>query len=236
MGLDIPELALWAKEKTMLPASTREQIFLLLRTDGPMTAARLGERLGIGITAVRQHLERLRAEGWVEVVGLKRGRGRPCQLFSLTPAADRLLPQGYEALALDLLEAALRLPQGNTLLREILSARRELWLERYGPRLAGRPLDERLAQITGIFNEKGGLAHYAAQPDGSYLLTKYHCNISAVALRYPGFCQEEQAWLQEALEAQVEILRLRARGEPFCQFRIVPRPAGAVSAGHGEGG
>lgn len=220
----------------MSPASTREQIFFLLRTDGPMTAARLGECLGIGITAVRQHLERLRAEGWVEVVGLKRGRGRPGQLFSLTPAADRLLPQGYEALVLELLEAALRLPQGNALVRQILSARRELWLERYGPRLAGRSLDERLAQIIEIFNEKGGLAHYAAQADGSYLLTKHHCTISAVALRHPAFCQEEQAWLQEALEAQVEMLRLRAHGDPFCQFRIVPRPAIVASAGSREGG
>lgn len=220
----------------MLPASTREQIFFLLRTDGPMTAARLGERLGIGITAVRQHLERLRAEGWVEVVGLKRGRGRPGQLFSLTPAADRLLPQGYEALALDLLEAALRLPQGKALLRQILSVRRTLWLERYGPRLAGLPLDERLARVTEIFNEKGGLAHYAAQADGSYLLTKHHCNISSVALRHPIFCQEEQTWLQEALEAQVETLRLRARGDSFCQFRILPGPVVVASAGSGEGG
>ncbi len=220
----------------MSAASTREQIFLLLRTDGPMTAARLGERLGIGITAVRQHLERLRAEGWVEVVGLKRGRGRPCHLFSLTADADRLLPQGYEALALDLLEATLCLSQGNTLLRQILSTRRKLWLERYGPRLAGRPIAERLAQVTEIFNEKGGLAHYAAQADGSYLLTKHHCNISTVALRYPIFCQEEQAWLQEALETPVEILRLRARGDPFCQFRIVPRPAVAASVGPRGGG
>lgn len=219
----------------VLPASTREQICFLLRTDGPMTAARLGERLGIGITAVRQHLERLRAEGWVEVVGLKRGRGRPGQLFSLTPAADRLLPQGYEALALDLLEAALRLPQGNVLVRQILSARRAMWLERYGPRLSRLPLDERLAQVTEIFNEKGSLAHYAAQADGSYLLTKHHCNISSVALRYPIFCEEEQAWLQEALESQVEVLRLRARGDSFCQFRIVPGPA-FPSARSGQGG
>ncbi len=220
----------------MSAASTREQILFLLRTEGPLTAARLGERLGIGITAVRQHLERLRAEGCVEVAGLKRGRGRPCQLFSLTPAADRLLPQGYEALALDLLEAILRLPQGNMLVRQILSARRKLWLERYSSRLAGFPLNERLAQITEIFNEKGGLAHYAAQADGSYLLTKHHCNISAVALRHPIFCQEEQAWLQEALESQVEVLRLRARGDPFCQFRIIPRPAVAASVGPRGGG
>ena len=220
----------------MSPASTREQICLLLRTDGPMTAVRLGERLGIGVTAVRQHLERLRAEGWVEVVGLKRGRGRPGQLFSLTPAADRLPPQGYEALVLDLLEALLRLPQGNTLIRQLLVTRREMWLERYGPRLAGKPLDERLAQVTAILNEKGGLAHYAAQADGSYLLTNHHCNISAVTLRHPIFCQEERAWLQEALEAQVETLHLRAGGDPFCQFRILPRPAGPLSAGPGQGG
>jgi predicted ArsR family transcriptional regulator len=220
----------------MQPASTREQIFSLLRTGGPMTAARLSRHLGIGITAVRQHLERLRAEGWVEVVGLQRGRGRPGQLFSLTSEADRLFPQGYEALALDLLEAVLRLPQGQTLLRRLLVARRRLWLERYGPRLAGRPLAERLDRVTEVFNERGGLAHYAAQADGSYLLTKYHCNISTVASRYPIFCQEERAWLQEALEAQVEVVGLRSTGGRFCQFRIVPGLAGAASARPGGGG
>ncbi len=218
--------------------TTREQLLQFLRIHGPLTAAELAKFLEVGGSAVYQHLDRLRAEGSVEVVGLRRGRGRPKQLFALTRDADRRFPQQYESLALDLLEAISRMPDDPTLLDRVLEARRDMWHERYGPQLADEPLGLRLAALVDILNEKGGLAHYTAREDGTYVLTKNHCSIGAVVEHYPQFCQEERTWLEEVLQSQVQALHSRANGDPYCEFLIVPQPAlwqGARSDVTGKG-
>ena len=219
--------------------STREQVIQILRVKGPLTAADLVGLLGITLTAVRQHLDRLEAEGWVDVIGLRRGRGRPRKVYALTSRADRLFPHSYDSLALDLLEAIGRLPEGAQLLDRVLAARREIWNERYGSRLHGKPLDKQLDEVAALFNEKGGLTEYTLQPDGTYLLTKRNCNISSVTAQHPQFCQEERAWLQDVLQIPVEALQSRATGDMACVFRILPttEPAQA-SQGYlsGKGG
>ena len=209
----------------MQPISTRDRMIELLRLHGPLTAADLVSFLEVTPTAVRQHLGRLEAEGWAELVGLRRGRGRPRKLYALTAGADRLFPQSYDALAMDLLESISRLPDGDKLLDRVLHARREIWKERYAQRLAAKPLDQQLHEITNLFNEKGGLTECEAQPDGTFLLTKRNCNIATVSAKYPRFCQEEGAWLQDVLETPVEALQSRAKGDASCAFRIRPTAA-----------
>jgi predicted ArsR family transcriptional regulator len=206
------------------PISTRERLIQYLRIQGPLTAADLVEFLEITPTAVRQHLDRLEAEGWVGVTGLRRGRGRPRKVYALTPRSDHLFPQSYDSLALDLLEAIGRLPDGAQLLERVLATRREIWKERYGSRLNGKPLDRQLDEVTALFNEKGGLTDYELQPDGTYLLTKRNCNISSVTVQHPRFCQEERGWLQDVLQRPVEALQSRATGGAACIFRIMPPP------------
>ena len=217
----------------MQPISTRDQVIQLLRIRGTLTATDLVEYLEITATAVRQHLDRLEAEGSVDVTGLRRGRGRPRKVYALTPQADRLFPQYYDSLALDLLEAIGRLPEGAQILERVLETRREIWKERYGSRLHGKSLAKQLDEVTALFNEKGGLTECEPQPDGTYLLTKRNCNISSVTTEHPRFCQEERTWLQDVLQQPVEALQSRATGDAACVFRIIP-PAESVEAGQGS--
>jgi predicted ArsR family transcriptional regulator len=206
----------------MAHISTREQIVQLLRIHGPLTSADLVGFLEITATAVRQHLDRLVAEGLVEVTGVRRARGRPRKIYALADKADRLFPHSYDSLALDLLEAISRLPEGAEILNRVLAARREIWNERYAHRLADKPLDRQLAEITALFNEKGGLTELVAQSDGTYLLTKRNCNISTVTAQHPLFCEEERVWLQEVLGTPVESLQSRATGDAACVFCVQP--------------
>jgi len=202
--------------------TTREELLHALKKQGPQTAADLSQSLQISATAVRQHLDRLQAEGWVELAGLRRGNGRPGHIYALTSQADRLFSQQYDRLALDLLNALEHLPNGSELLRDVLAARRQLLHERSGPRLAGRVLQEQIAIISEIMGERGNLAEHVRQPDGSHLLIEHHCSIGQVAARYPLLCEEEQMWLQESLQVRVERLRSRAGGDPTCTFRVIP--------------
>ncbi len=56
---------------------TRQQILLLLRRKGPMTAGELSDDLGIGSVGVRQHLALLERDGLVQISGVRRSVGRP---------------------------------------------------------------------------------------------------------------------------------------------------------------
>src|SRR5262245_49014989 len=84
---------------------TRRAIVHLLKQEGPMDALRLAARLHRSAMAVRLHLYGLHAERLVTYEEQPRPRGRPAKLWQLTPAADRLFPEGYAELTLSLLNS-----------------------------------------------------------------------------------------------------------------------------------
>lgn len=217
--------------------STRERLLRILRQKGPQTVAELSRDLGVTSAAVRQHLARLQAEGWVEPAGLVRGTGRPGRTYTLTAQSERLFPQHYDRLALELLEALRRMENGEALLRRLLGLRRQLWWERYAARLAQSSWEERMAALLAILEERGTFPQLAPLDEGHYLLTEHHCTVGKVAARFPELCDEEQQWLSDVLQATVERRQCLALGDGACSFLIVPRSgSAAVPSQTAEGG
>lgn len=208
--------------------SSRERLLRILRQKGPRTVAKLSQELGVTPAAVRQHLARLQAEGWVMPVGLVRGTGRPGRVYGLTPESERFFPQRYDQLALELLEALRRMEGGEALLRRLLRLRRQLWWERYAARLAHDAWDARMAALLAILEERGTFPELAVLSEGAYLLTEHHCTVAKVAARFPELCDEEREWLADALQATVERRQCLALGDGSCSFLIVPRSEAAA--------
>src|SRR4028119_1913225 len=84
---------------------TRRAIINLLKQSGSMDSQELSERLGVSAMAVRQHLYALQDEHLVTYQEESRAMGRPAKLWQLTPAADRLFPDGYAELTLSLIDS-----------------------------------------------------------------------------------------------------------------------------------
>ena len=77
--------------------SPANRILLLIKTEGPQLAATVGTKLGISSEAARQQLTKMAEEGLVEAVSEATvGRGRPRQLWSLTPAGNQTFPDGQD--------------------------------------------------------------------------------------------------------------------------------------------
>src|SRR4051812_28346503 len=74
----------------------------LLRRRGPMMISEIIKELGVTATAVRNRLDRLRANGLVERREQKGGRGRPRHCYSATQRALESLGQNYDDLAVAL--------------------------------------------------------------------------------------------------------------------------------------
>src|SRR6266567_9203077 len=101
---------------------TRRAIVHLLKQEGALDAQTLAARLHLSAMAVRQHLYALRDEHLVTYHEVPRPIGRPAKRWQLTPAADRLFPEGYAELTLGLL-TSIKQAFGETGLEQLLTIR-----------------------------------------------------------------------------------------------------------------
>jgi predicted ArsR family transcriptional regulator len=166
---------------------TRQQILLLLRRKGPMTAGELSDELGIGSVGVRQHLALLERDGLVQTSGVRRSVGRPSHLYALTAAAEALFPKAYDHLLIDALEFV-KAQGGEEAINRLFEARRKRLHVEYAPRLEGRSLPERVAELASILNEHGYMCEWRRLPDGAIELVEHNCPIDCVARDYPQAC------------------------------------------------
>lgn len=198
---------------------TRQQILLLLRRKGPMTAAELSEDLGIGAVGVRQHLALLERDGLVYISGVRRAVGRPSHLYALTNAAEALFPKAYDHLLIDALEFV-QAQGGEGAIEQLFEARRKRLYAEYAPRLEGRSLPERVAELATILNEHGYMCEWRRLPDGAIELIEHNCPIDCVARVYPQACAHERALYEDLLRVPVERQQTIAADGRCCRFRI----------------
>ncbi|MEZ4678840.1 MAG: MarR family transcriptional regulator [Caldilineaceae bacterium] len=80
------------------------QIIEFMQRNGPATIKELEQLLGITTTAVRQHLNTLQAEGYIERKAVHSGVGRPHHAYAVTAKAQEIFACHCDDLALTLLE------------------------------------------------------------------------------------------------------------------------------------
>ena len=85
------------------PYRGRRAVIQFLKTEGPMTAQAISERLGVTAMAVRQHLYELVEQGMVTFAERGQGGGRPSKHWRLTSSADSFFPDGHAELAVGLI-------------------------------------------------------------------------------------------------------------------------------------
>jgi predicted ArsR family transcriptional regulator len=188
-------------------SKTRRAIVKLLKTEGPLEAARLAERLAVSAMAVRQHLYALQREGLVEAEERPVPLGRPAKHWQLTRQADRLFPDAYAELNVALL-GALKEGFGADGLHRLLQIRRTRQEQDYGGRISPKAtLQRKLEQLAAIRTEEGYLASVVEQGEGRWLLVENHCPICAAASACMGLCSSELELFRAVLGAGVTIER-----------------------------
>lgn len=202
---------------------TRRAIVHRLKQEGPLDAQTLASHLRVSAMAVRQHLYALQAEQLVTYVEVPGRLGRPAKRWQLTPAADRLFPEGYAELTLGLLTAMTEV-FGNGGLEQLLSQRAQQQMEAYQQQMAGLDsLPERLDALAAIRTDEGYMAEVQAQADGSFLLLEKHCPICAAAMACTGLCGKELEVFQAVLGEDVRIERTEhiVTGARRCVYRVL---------------
>ena len=206
---------------------TRRVLVQLLKQHGPMDAATLADRLAISAMAVRQHLYALQDERLVIFQEESRPKGRPAKLWQLTPAADRLFPEAYAELTLNLISSVSE-AFGKEGLERLLALRTQQQIETYGQQIEeGDTLEQRLAKLAAIRTDEGYMADVSSQADGSFLFIENHCPICVAAVACTGLCAQELDVFQTVLGPDVRIERTEhlVAGARRCVYLV---SAGAV--------
>jgi len=201
-----------------IPTSRRALLDAMKRR-GEVRVDELAGVLGVTVSAVRQHLSALQADGWVLHRQVRAGPGRPHHLYRLSPEGDRLFPRAYAAITIDLLaEAEAEDPE---IVERMFERRRVRRVERAQVRLAGKSLPERVHELTRILDEDGYLAEVVDLPNDKFRIVEHNCAILPVASKYGTACGTELEFIREVLpDAKVERVAHLLSGGHVCAYEV----------------
>jgi predicted ArsR family transcriptional regulator len=202
-------------------SSTRYEVLRLIRLAGGLTAQQLAAELKITSMGVRRYLVALERDGLVRVQMQRQAAGRPTYVYRLTEAGYDTFPNNYDLLATQLLDAV-QVHDGDARVDELFARRMDQLVAQYEPRMRGKDLGERVAELARIQDENGYMAVWETAPDG-YLLKEQNCAIYRVACRFQSACHYEIELFRRLLDAKVERVQHQIKGELTCAYHISPK-------------
>lgn len=210
---------------------TRGAIVRLLLESGPVTASRIGERLGLSAAGVRRHLDALieagEAQANAAAAWQQEGRGRPAKRYQLTAAGRAKLEHTYD----DLASAAMRQLReigGEEAVRTFARRRIDTILSGVEHVDGGEGVEAAADQIAEALSAAGYATTTArvGGPVGGVQICQHHCPVSHVAEEFPELCEAEQQAMAEVLGTHVQRLATIANGDFACTTHVPLSPAG----------
>ena len=196
--------------------SRRESILAFLKTRGHATLGEVAAHLEVSKQGALRHLEALEADGLATVAHAEpHGRGRPENVYQLTPAAGEHFPDGHRELAGDLV-AFLSEEQ----LKRFFERRAERLEAEYAPRLAGLDFEGRVRELAKLATEHGHMAEVVELAEGGLAIRHCNCPIQDVAARTGLPCHNEQEMYQRLLGASVSRSTWMAEAAPDCTYEV----------------
>lgn len=198
------------------------QIVETLQRQGSATIKDLEDVLGVTTTAVRQHLQTLQAEGYIERRTVHAGVGRPHHAYFLTPKVQELFACQCDDLALTLLQEVFLL-EGE--------ARAAVLLDRVGTRLAHKyasgvrstVLQERVKELARTLNGNGVLADALPQDEDTIVLRTYVCPFHELANERREVCDMDTNMMRKVLGSDVSLSACMLDGHAGCTFVVSGR-------------
>lgn len=206
---------------------TRRAIVKLLKENESMDAHQLSTLLDVTAMAIRQHLYELQEERLVTYTEEPRTMGRPAKMWTLTPEANRLFPDGYADLTVSLIES-MKEAFGDEGLERLLEVRNRKQIQDYLNKApASLPLNEQLIALAELRTDEGFMANVIEDPAGSFYLVEKHCPICEAARACTNICKKELEMFQHVLGDGVEVTRGEhiIKGDNRCVYQIKSKKA-----------
>lgn len=218
-----------ARDSKLADDSPRIEVLRILQRRGSASIKDLEAEMRVTTTAVREQVEPLLREGFIQATRVRGAIGRPYYVYSLTPKAQEFFPKDYATLALLLLEEIQAL-HGSEGLKNVLNRVSHRMAEKFArpedTRAQGEELSQKLLGLVAALGVSGMevsmLSVAEGDETGELVLRTHTCPYFDVAKDHYEVCQMEQEMLAEVLGPGVEI-KLAGRivdGQCACDFHV----------------
>ncbi len=204
---------------------TRAQALDLLLRRGRATVAELSDALGLTQGAVRRHLDRLRADGLIEIELLRQEMGRPLYVYRPSRAAEEAHAH-YERLTERFVQEVGHLGpsdltglSGGTLLQAVFDGVARRVAEEHRAQVSGGDLQHRIKEVTEALRDEGILSDWA-QTETGYALVNTACPYRRVADASHAACSMDRDVIERLLGAPVEQVGRLVDGETRCEYLV----------------
>ena len=208
---------MWGWEAQMRPRETRTSLLERVVELGGATVAQLSNELDISDATVRRHLDRLEAEGLLQVEALRRGPGRPSYLYRATDTGVRAVRDHTPELAERLLTEMARLQIEKSALSEALS---DQVADAHRAEVPDGSLEQRVDAVVVALRPEGILDHWQRNGDELKLVNNA-CPYLGAATTNSCVCDADRLVIEKLLGVEVEQTLRLAEGDDGCVY-IVP--------------
>jgi predicted ArsR family transcriptional regulator len=199
---------------------TKKKITELLRTNGGMTAAELGDLLGISTTAVRRHLDALETRKLIHHRSEQRGMGRPSHIYELTDSVKSVFEQSFHAFADEIIQKIRQLDHRQSpenLFQRQHTKRRQQYLKL----TQGETLPDRIAAIARLMEDEGRMTTWQQLGQDHFVLREHNCPFLNMDAEFDYPCRCEASLLRDSLQAQVQRVSHIRTGDIACVYEII---------------
>lgn len=194
------------------------QILEHLQRNGSATIKELEDVLGVTTTAVRQHLNTLQLEGYIERQRVNTGVGRPHHAYFITEKAQDIFACHCDDLALTLLEEVFEL-EGLDKVGILLERVSSRLADRYTTAVQSSVLQDRVGEFAAALNQRGVLTDVDSDGD-TIMLKTYNCPWHDLAQEHSEICQMDQNMMQQVIGSEVNLTSRMMDGDPCCSFAV----------------
>jgi len=202
------------------------QVIEYIKRNGSATIRELEELLGVTTNAVRQHLQSLQADGYVERRQVNSGVGRPHHAYSISAKAHDLFACHCDDLALTLLEEVFAL-EGQERAKMLLDRVGDRLAKRYAPSVRSELLQDRVEQLADALYQRGVLTDVEVEDENMIVLHAYNCPYHELAQEHRSICEMDEEVMRKVLGSDVNLSACMMDGHRGCSF-VVTKPAAAA--------
>lgn len=191
----------------------------LLRKTPSLTTAEMAVAMEVTATAVRQRLNRLMGQGYVERIAAKAGRGRPTHKYRLTTKGERKTGANYADLAMALWDE-IRSIEDPEVKQGLISRLAKRLVEMYASQIHGEDAHERIHDLMALFIGRQIPLEYEEDNEGKPVLNVLACPYPDLAEQDRAVCALEKAMFAELVGQNMKLSHCRLDGESCCTYEL----------------
>jgi DeoR family transcriptional regulator, suf operon transcriptional repressor len=192
-------------ERTEAADDTKKAILNLL-LEGSKTAGEIADELKIQKSAVRAHLESLRAEQAIRSYFRVEGPGRPRKIYELIEGGRELFPRKYD-LILSLILQSIENEEGHNYAKKIIRSVADNIAQEIQDKIknSSADLEESVRILNSSSNEMGFMSSFYKEDDSTYSIMSRNCIVHKVAFsNQDAICHGfHDRIIQKALEGKI---------------------------------